>query len=80
VITIVEIASNASFVFDKSWYTRKAKATNKGALLYPSFIRSKERTPMKKYATPKCNGFKRKTSDERRGNPKTQEAQKKDLR
>jgi hypothetical protein len=35
---------------------------------------------MKKEATQKCKGLKTKTSDEKRGNPKTQGAQKKDLR
>jgi hypothetical protein len=30
---------------------------------------------MKKEATPKCTGLERKTSDEKSGNPKTQEAQ-----
>jgi hypothetical protein len=59
VITIIKIASNASSVFDKSWYARKAKATNEGASLHPLFI-----------------GSKTKTSDEKRGSPKTQGAQK----
>jgi hypothetical protein len=31
---------------------------------------------IKKEATPKCKGLKRKTSNEKRGNPKTQLAQK----
>jgi hypothetical protein len=34
---------------------------------------------MKKEATPKCKGLKIKTSDEKRGNPKMQGAQNKDL-
>jgi hypothetical protein len=34
---------------------------------------------MKKEATPKCKGLKTKTFDEKRGNPKTQGAQNKDL-
>jgi hypothetical protein len=34
---------------------------------------------MKKEATPKCMGLKTKTSDEKRGNPKKQGAQNKDL-
>jgi hypothetical protein len=34
---------------------------------------------MKKEATPKCKGVRKKTSDEKRGNLKTQEAKKKDL-
>jgi hypothetical protein len=62
VITIIEIASNASSVFDKSWYATKAKATNEGALLHHSFFGSKQRPLMKK------------------GTPKMQGAQKKDLR
>jgi hypothetical protein len=33
---------------------------------------------MKKETTSKCKGLKRKTSDEKRGNPKTQGAQKKE--
>jgi hypothetical protein len=78
VITIIEIASNASSVFDKSWYATKAKATNEGALLHPSFFGSKQRPLMKK-ATPKCKGLKRKTSDEKRGNPKMHGAQNKDV-
>jgi hypothetical protein len=41
---------------------------------------SKERPLMKKEATPKCMGLKRKTSDKKRGNPKMQGAQQKDLR
>jgi hypothetical protein len=49
---------------------------NKGALFKPSFISSKERPPIKKEATLKCNGLKRKTFDRKRGNPKTQGAQK----
>jgi hypothetical protein len=35
---------------------------------------------MEKDATLKCKGLKRKTSDEKRGKPKMQGAQKKDLR
>jgi hypothetical protein len=35
---------------------------------------------MKKEATSKCKGLKLKTADDERGNPKTQEAQIKDLR
>jgi hypothetical protein len=34
---------------------------------------------MKKEATPKYKGLKRKTSNKKRGNPKTQGASKKDL-
>jgi hypothetical protein len=71
VITIIKIASNSSSVFDKSCYAREAKATNEGALLHPSFIGSKQRPSMKKEATPKRNGLKTKTSNEKRGYPKT---------
>jgi hypothetical protein len=53
-----------------TWYARKAKARNKGALLHPSVIGSKQRPPMKKEETPKHKGLKIKTSDEKRGNPK----------
>jgi hypothetical protein len=35
--------------------------------------------PMKKEATPKHTGLKTKTSNEKRGNPKTHRAQNKDL-
>jgi hypothetical protein len=40
---------------------------------------SKERHPIKKETTSKCKGLIRKTSDKKRGNSKTQGAQKKDL-
>jgi hypothetical protein len=40
---------------------------------------SKQSHPMKKKATLKYKGLKIKTSDEKRGNPKTQWAQNKDL-
>jgi hypothetical protein len=40
---------------------------------------SKQRPPMKKEATLKCKGLKTKVSDEKRGNPKMQGAQNKDL-
>jgi hypothetical protein len=40
---------------------------------------SKERPLMKKVATPKCKGLKRKTFDEKRGKPRMHGAQKKDL-
>jgi hypothetical protein len=43
---------------------------NEDALLQPSFIGSKERPLMKKEATPKHKGLKRKASNEKRGNPK----------
>jgi hypothetical protein len=62
-----------------TWYARKAKATNEGTLLHPSVVGSKQRPAMKKEATPKCKGLKTKTSDEKRGNPKKQGAQNKDL-
>jgi hypothetical protein len=39
----------------------------------------KERPPIKKEAIPKCKRLKRKTSDKRRGNPKTQGLKKKDI-
>jgi hypothetical protein len=52
---------------------------NESALWEPSFIGSKQRPLMKKEATPKCKEFKIKTPDEKRGNPKTQGVQKKDL-
>jgi hypothetical protein len=58
VITIIEIAGNASSVFDKTWYARKAKATNEGALLQPSLVGSKQRPLIKKEATPKRMGLK----------------------
>jgi hypothetical protein len=80
VITIIEIASTAGSVFDKSCYEREAKAMNKDALLYLSFVGSKERPPMKKEATAKYMGLKTKTSDEKRGNPKTHGVQSKHLR
>jgi hypothetical protein len=48
--------------------------------LQTTFIGSKEKPPMKKEATPKRKGLERKTSDEKRGNLKTQRAQNKDLR
>jgi hypothetical protein len=40
----------------------------------------KERHPIKKEATPKCRGLKRKTFEEKRDNTKMQGAQKKDIR
>jgi hypothetical protein len=43
---------------------------NGGALLQPPFVGSKERHPIKKDATSKRKGLKRKTSDEKRSNPK----------
>jgi hypothetical protein len=52
----------------------------KGTLLQPLFVGSKERPPMKKEATPKCKGLKTKTSNKKRGKPKTQGTQNKDLR
>jgi hypothetical protein len=79
VITIIEIARNASSVFDTSYYAKEAKATNEATLSHPSFVGSKQRPPMKKEATPKCKELKTKTSDEKRGNPKTQVAQNKDF-
>jgi hypothetical protein len=53
---------------------------NEGVLLHPSLVGSKQRPPMKKEATLKRKGLKTKTSDKKRGNPKTQGAQNKDLR
>jgi hypothetical protein len=79
VTTLIEIASNASFVFDKTWYARKVKATNEGALLHHSLVGSKQRPPMKKEATLKCMRLKTNTSNEKRGNSKTQGTQNKDL-
>jgi hypothetical protein len=58
-ITIVEIASNASSVFDKTGYAKKAKATNESTLLHPSFIGSKQRSLMKKEAILKRKGLKK---------------------
>jgi hypothetical protein len=80
VVTIIKITNNASSIFDKSCYATKAKAMNKGALSYPSFVGSKQRHLMEKEATPKCKGLKTKTSNEKRGNPKMQGAQNKNLR
>jgi hypothetical protein len=52
---------------------------NEGALLQPSFDGSKQRHPMKIEATPNHKGLKTNTSDENRGNTKTQGAQNKYL-
>jgi hypothetical protein len=58
----------------------KPKPMTKSALSQPSVVGSKQRPAMKKEATPKCRELKTKTSGEKRGNPKTQGAEKKDLR
>jgi hypothetical protein len=71
---VVEIASNTSSVFNKSCYAKQAKAMHEGAISRPSPIGLNQRPPMKKEATPKCKRLKSKTSDEKRGNPKTKGA------
>jgi hypothetical protein len=71
---VIEIASNASSVFDKSCYTKQAKALHEGTILQPLPIGINQRPPMKKEATPECNGLKSKNSNEKRGNSKMQGA------
>jgi hypothetical protein len=52
----------------------------KGALSQPLLLSSKQRPLMQKEATPKCKGLKTKAFDEKRGKPKTQGSQNKDIR
>jgi hypothetical protein len=58
VITTIEVTSNASSVFDKTWYARKAKGTNFLRARHPLFVASKQRPQTKKEANPKCEGLK----------------------
>jgi hypothetical protein len=77
--TIVEIASDASSVFDKSFYATSQSHESKVRHRSLRSLALKSKTSDKKEATPKHTGFKSKTSDEKRGNLKTQGAQIKDL-
>jgi hypothetical protein len=52
---------------------------NEGALIQHSLVGSKQRPPIKKEASPKCKRLQTNTFDEKRGNPKTQGVQNKDI-
>jgi hypothetical protein len=70
--TTVKIASNASFVFDKTITLGKPKPRPKAHYRNIQIVGLKQRHLMKKEATPKRKGLKTNTSNEKRGNPKCQ--------
>jgi hypothetical protein len=58
---------------------RAEKKDLRGKKRQPQNARGSKERPIKKEATPKCKGLNRKTSDEKRGNPKAQRVQKENL-